>query len=326
MGRRQLGKLQVSDLGAGCMSISANYGPPADRKEGIRVIRKAHEQGVTFFDTAEVYGPLTNEALVGEALAPIRDEVTIATKFGYDIAAGGHNSRPEHIRKVVEASLRRLRTDRIDLYYQHRVDKTVPIEEVAGTVQDLIRAGKVLHFGLSEASAQTIRRAHGVQPLTAIQSEYSFMERSPEDNGVLATCEELGIGFVPWGPVGMGYLTGTIAADTPLDAKTDLRATFERFSPENRQANMPIVDLLKRFARQKNSTPSAIALAWLLAQKPWIVPIPGTRRVEHLDENLGALDVRLAAEDLREMETAFAKIEVRGGRMSPKFMSEVETL
>jgi aryl-alcohol dehydrogenase-like predicted oxidoreductase len=326
MGRRQLGKLQVSDLGAGCMSISANYGPPADRKEGIRVIRKAHEQGVTFFDTAEVYGPLTNEALVGEALAPIRDEVTIATKFGYDIAAGGHNSRPEHIRKVVEASLRRLRTDRIDLYYQHRVDPSVPIEDTVGAMKKLVEQGKVRHLGLSEAGANTIRRAHAVHPIAAVQSEYSFMERSPEDNGVLATCEELGIGFVPWGPVGMGYLTGTIAADTPLDAKTDLRATFERFSPENRQANMPIVDLLKRFARQKNSTPSAIALAWLLAQKPWIVPIPGTRRVEHLDENLGALDVRLAAEDLREMETAFAKIEVRGGRMSPKFMSEVETL
>jgi aryl-alcohol dehydrogenase-like predicted oxidoreductase len=325
MGHRQLGKLRVSELGAGCMSISANYGPPADKEQGIRVIRTAHERGVKFFDTAEVYGPLTNETLVGEALAPFRNEVVIATKFGYDIEAGGHNSRPEHIRKVVEASLRRLRTDRIDLYYQHRVDKTVPIEDVAGAVKDLILSGKVLHFGLSEASALTIRRAHAVQPVAAIQSEYSFMERSPERNGVLAICEELGIGFVPWGPLGMGYLTGKIAADAPLDAKTDFRAAFGRFSPENRQANMPVVNVLRRIAKQKNSTPSAIALAWLLAQKPWIVPIPGTRRVDHLDENLGALDVHLAAEDVREMETAFAKIEVRGGRMSPKYMSEVET-
>jgi len=324
MGHRQLGKLQVSELGAGCMSISANYGPPADKEQGLRVIRAAHERGVTFFDTAEVYGPLTNEALVGEALAPIRNEVVIATKFGYDIEAGGHNSRPEHIRKVVEASLRRLRTDRIDLYYQHRVDRTVPIEEVAGTVKDLIQSGKVLHFGLSEASARTIRRAHAVQTVTAVQSEYSFMERSPERSGVLAICEELGIGFVPWGPVGMGYLTGTIVAGTRLDAKTDFRATFERFTPENIKANMPVVDVLRRLAKQKGSTPSAIALAWLLAQKPWIVPIPGTRRVDHLGENLGALDLQLYAEDLREMEIAFTKIEVRGGRMSPKYMSEVE--
>jgi aryl-alcohol dehydrogenase-like predicted oxidoreductase len=321
---RKLGMLKVSELGAGCMSISANYGPPADRDQGIRVIRAAHEEGVTFFDTAEVYGPHTSEELVGEALAPFRDEVAIATKFGYDIEAGGHNSRPEHIRKVVEGSLKRLRTDRIDLYYQHRVDQEVPIEDVAGAVKDLIAAGKVLHFGLSEASARTIRRAHAVQPVTAIQSEYSLMERSPEHNGVLATCEELGIGFVPWGPLGMGYLTGKIDARTKFDPKTDFRSGFERFSPESIAANMPIVDLLRRFAEKKSATPAQIALAWLLAQKPWIIPIPGTRNVDHLNENLGAVNVQLTSADLREIETAFSEIKVHGGRMSEKYMQEVE--
>ena len=231
MARRRLGKLEVSELGAGCMSISANYGPPADRTQGIQVIRAAHEKGVTFFDTAEVYGPFTNEELVGEALAPFRDKVVIATKFGFDLEAGGLNSRPEHIRKAVEGSLKRLKTDRIDLYYQHRVDPNVPIEDVAGAIKDLIKEGKVLHFGLSEASAKTIRRAHAVQPVTAIQTEYSFMERDPERNGVLATCEELGIGFVPWGPVGMGYLTGKIDARTKFDPKTDLRAEFRPLLP-----------------------------------------------------------------------------------------------
>ena len=256
MKTRKLGNLEVSQLGAGCMSISANYGPPADTDQGIAVIRTAYEKGVTFFDTAEVYGPFTNEDLVGEALAPFRDKVVIATKFGFDMDAGGRlNSRPEHIRKVVEASLKRLRTDRIDLYYQHRVDPSVPIEDVAGAVKDLIKQGKVLHFGLSEASAQTIRRAHAVQPVTAVQTEYSLMNRDPERNGVLQACEELGIGFVPWGPIGMGFLTGKIDASTKLDPKTDLRAGFDRFSPANLAANQPIVDLLKQFAARENAQP-----------------------------------------------------------------------
>ena len=306
------------------MSISANYGPPADRNQGIKVIRAAYEKGVTFFDTAEVYGPFTNEELVGEALAPFRDKVVIATKFGFDLEAGGLNSRPEHIKKVVEASLKRLKTDRIDLYYQHRVDPKVPIEDVAGAIKDLIKEGKVLHFGLSEASAKTIRRAHAVQPVTAIQTEYSLMERDPEQNGVLETCEELGIGFVPWGPVGMGYLTGKIDARTKFDPKTDLRSGFDRFSPENIAANMPIVDLLKRFAEKKNATPAQIALAWLLAQKPWIVPIPGTRNMDHLNENLGAINVQLTPADLREIETAFSKIKVHGGRMNEEQMKVVD--
>ena len=324
MNKRRLGKLDVSEIGAGCMSISANYGPPADRTQGINVIRTAHERGVTFFDTAEVYGPYTSEDLVGEALAPIRDKVAIATKFGFDIEAGGLSSRPEHIKKVVEDSLKRLRTDRIDLYYQHRVDPRVPIEDVAGAVKDLIAAGKVLHFGLSEASAKTIRRAHAVQSVVAVQTEYSFMERDVEKNGVLQTCEELGIGFVPWGPVGMGYLTGKIDANTKLDPKTDLRATFDRFSPENIAANMPVVDLLKRFGAKKNATPSQIALAWLLAQRPFIVSIPGTRNMDHLNENLGALSVQLTPADLSELETEFSKLKVHGGRMNEMQMQVVD--
>jgi aryl-alcohol dehydrogenase-like predicted oxidoreductase len=324
MSTRQLGGLKVSAMGAGCMSISANYGPPASRDQGIKVIRTAYERGVTFFDTAEVYGPFTNENLVGEALAPFRDKVVIATKFGYDIEAGGHNSRPEYIKKAVEGSLKRLRTDRIDLYYQHRVDREVPIEDVAGAIKDLIKEGKVLHFGMSEASARTIRRAHAVQPVAAIQSEYSFMTRDPEQNRVLKTCEELGIGFVPWGPVGMGYLTGKIDARTKFDPKTDFRAGFERFSPENLAANRPIVDLLKRVAEQKNATPAQVSLAWLLAQKPWIVPIPGTRNTDHLTENLGAASVQLTPADLGELESGFSKITVHGGRMSENYMREVD--
>ncbi len=324
MKTRKLGKMEVSEMGSGCMSISANYGPPADRSQGIKVIRTVHERGVTFFDTAEVYGPYTNEELVGEALAPIRDKVSIATKFGFDLEAGGLNSRPDHIRKVIEGSLKRLKTDRIDLYYQHRVDPKVPIEDVAGTIRDLIKEGKVLHFGLSEASAKTIRRAHAVQPVAAIQTEYSFMERDPERNGVLKTCDELGIGFVPWGPVGMGYLTGKIDARTKFNPKTDLRAEFERFSPENISANRPVVDLLKQFAEKKNATPAQIALAWLLAQKPWVVPIPGTRNLDHLNENLEAINVQLTPADLREIETAFAKIKVYGGRMGEKYMRDVD--
>jgi aryl-alcohol dehydrogenase-like predicted oxidoreductase len=306
MKTRKLAQLEVSELGSGAMSISANYGPPADSGQGIRVLREAHEKGVTFFDTAEVYGPYTNEDLVGEALAPFRDTVAIASKFGFDIEGGGGlNSRPERIREALEGSLKRLRTDHVDLYYQHRVDPKVPIEDVAGTIRDLIKEGKVRHFGLSEASAKTIRRAHAVQPVTAIQTEYSLMERDPERNGVLATCEELGIGFVPWGPLGMGYLTGKIDARTKLDPKTDLRAGFTRFSPENLAANKPIVDLVKRFAAKKNATPAQLALAWLLAQKPWIVPIPGTRNIDHLRENLGAINVQLTPADLPENEAAF---------------------
>ena len=325
MKKRKLGRLEVSELGAGCMSISANYGPPADRGQGIELIRTAYERGVTFFDTAEVYGPFTSEDLVGEALAPFRDKVVIATKFGFDMDNNGAlNSRPEHIRKVVEASLKRLRTDRIDLYYQHRVDPAVPIEDVAGTIKELIAQGKVLHFGLSEASAKTIRRAHAVQPVTAVQTEYSVMNRDPESNGVLQTCEELGIGFVPWGPVGMGYLTGKIDVQTKLDPKTDLRSGFDRFTPENIAANKPIVDLLKRVALEKNATPAQVALAWLLAQKPWIVPIPGTRNRGHFEENVQAINVQLSPAELREFESAFAKLKVYGGRMNAMQMQVVD--
>jgi len=325
MQRRKLGNLEVSALGFGCMSISANYGPAAEKDQGIEVIRAAYEKGVTFFDTAEVYGPYTNEELVGQALAPIRDKVAIATKFGFDNENGGTlNSRPEHIGKVVEESLKRLRTDRIDLYYQHRVDPKVPIEEVAAAMKNLIQSGKVLHFGLSEASAKTIRRAHAVQRVTAVQTEYSLMQRDLEKNGVLATCEELGIGFVPWGPVGQGYLTRKIDARTTFDPKMDMRSGFPRFSPENMAANMPIVDLIGRFAEKKNATPAQISLAWLLAQKPFIVPIPGTRSIDHLNENLGAIDVDLTLEDLREIDIAVSSIRVHGGRMNEEQMRVVD--
>ena len=308
------------------MSISANYGPPAPRDQGIKVIRAAYERGVTFFDTAEVYGPFSNEELVGEALAPFRNKVVIASKFGFDLegGSGGLNSQPEHIKKVIESSLKRLKTDRIDLYYQHRVDPKVPIEDVAGAIKNLIKEGKVLHFGLSEASARTIRRAHAVEPVAAIQTEYSLMERDPEKNGVLAVCEELGIGFVPWGPVGMGYLTGKMDAHTKLDPNTDLRSGFDRFSPENLAANMPVVELLRRFAAKKNATPSQIALAWLMAQKPWIVSIPGTRNIDHLNENLGATNVQLTPADLSEIQTAFSAITVHGGRMNEMQMEIVD--
>lgn len=316
MKTRKLGSLVVSELGAGAMSISANYGPPADKAQGIKTLRTAYEKGVTFYDTAEVYGPYTNEELVGEALAPFRDKVVIATKFGFNLGGTpGMNSRPEHIKKVVEGSLKRLKTDRIDLYYQHRVDPNVPIEDVAGAIKDLIKEGKVLHFGLSEADAKTIRQAHAVQAVTAIQTEYSFMERDVEKNGVLQTCEELGIGFVPWGPMGMGYLTGNITTETKFDAKTDLRSGFVRFSPANIAANMPIVDLLKRFAKKKNATPSQISLAWLLAQKPFIVSIPGTRSLDHLNENLEAINVQLTSADLSELANEFSKLKVHGGRL-----------
>lgn len=321
---RNLGKLVVSEIGAGCMSISANYGPAADRKQGIEVIRAGYESGVTFFDTAEVYGPYTNEDLVGEALAPIRDKVVIASKFGFNIEKSGLDSRPEHIKTVVEQSLKRLKTDRIDLYYQHRVDPAVPIEDVAGAVKDLISEGKVLHFGLSEASAKTIRRAHAVQPVTAVQTEYSILERDPERNGVLDVCGELGIGFVPWGPIGMGFLSGTMDGRTKLDPKTDLRYGFDRFSPENLAANMPFIESLRKLAAKNRATPAQLSLAWLLAQKPWIVPIPGTRDIDHLSENLKAVDVQLTPSDLREIETALAGITVHGGRMNEMQMKIVE--
>lgn len=307
------------------MSISANYGPAADKNQGIEVIRAAHEKGVTFFDTAEVYGPYTNEKLVGEALEPVRNRVAIATKFGFDNEKGGIlNSRPEHIRKVVDESLKRLRTDRIDLYYQHRVDPNVPIEDVAGAVKELIAAGKVLHFGLSEASAKTIRRAHAIQPVSAVQTEYSLMIRDVEKNNVLKTCEELGIGFVPWGPVGQGYLTRKIDAETRFDPKLDMRSTFPRFSPETISANTPIIELVKQFAEKKNATAAQLSLAWLLARKPFLVPIPGTRNIAHLNENLGAVSVQLTPEDMREIDSAFSTIEVHGGRMNEEQMKVVD--
>lgn len=323
MTTRNLGKLKVSALGAGCMSISANYGAPAKIEEGIKTIRKAYESGVTFFDTAEVYGPYANEKLVGEALAPFRNKVSIATKFGFEIGAPNItlNSRPDHIKKVVEESLTRLKTDRIDLLYQHRVDPNVPIEDVAGAVKDLIAAGKVLHFGLSEANTATIRKAYSVLPVSAVQSEYSFMERSVEKNGVLDLCEELGIGFVPWGPLGMGYLAGQLNAQTPFDSKLDLRSAFDRFTPQGLAANMPIVNLLNRFASNKNATASQIALAWLLAKKPFIVSIAGTRNIPHLKENLGAYDVQLSAAEFQELENEFAKLKVYGGRMNAMQMT-----
>jgi aryl-alcohol dehydrogenase-like predicted oxidoreductase len=326
MKRRKLGTLEVSEIGFGCMNASGNYGPAPDKNQGIGVIRAAHEKGVTFFDTAEFYGPYTNEELVGEALAPVRDTVAIATKFGFDNEKGGLlvNSRPEHIRKVVEGSLKRLRTDRIDLYYQHRVDPNVPIEDVADAVKELIAAGKVLHFGLSEASAKTIRRAHAIQPVSAVQTEYSLMNRDVEQNSVLKTCQELGIGFVPWGPMGQGFLAVKIDARTKFDPKMDVRSEFPRFSSENIAANMPIVDFLRQFSERNDVTPVQISLAWLLAQKPFIVPIPGTRSVDHLLENLRATDVQLTPADLHEIESALSKIEVHGGRMNEERMMAVD--
>lgn len=317
MQKRKLGKsnLQVSAIGFGCMGLSFGYGPAVDKQHGISIIRAAVERGVTFFDTAEVYGPFTNEELVGEALAPFRDQVVIATKFGFRIENGkqaGLDSRPEHIKQVAEASLKRLKTDRIDLFYQHRVDPNVPIEDVAGTVKDLIQQGKVRHFGLSEAGTQTIRRAHKVHPVAALQSEYSLWWREPEKE-IIPTLEELGIGFVPFSPLGKGFLTGTINKDTQFD-KTDFRNIVPRFSAENRQANQALVDLIGRFAQQKKATPAQIALAWILAQKPWMVSIPGTTKLHRLEENLGAVSVELTQADLRELETAASRIPVQGAR------------
>ena len=319
MQKRKLGKsnLEVSAIGLGCMGLSFGYGPAVDKQTGIALIRSAVEQGVTFFDTAEVYGPFTNEELVGEALAPFRDQVVIATKFGFDIdpktrQQGGLNSWPEHVKEVAEASLKRLKTDRIDLFYQHRVDPSVPIEDVAGAVRELIRDGKVKHFGLSEAAVQTIRRAHTVQPVTALQSEYSLWWREPEDE-VVPTLEELGIGFVPFSPLGKGFLTGAINENTSFDS-TDFRNVVPRFTPEARKANQALVDLIGEIAARKHVTRAQIALAWVLAQKPWIVPIPGTTKLNRLEENVGAARVELTLDDLHDIESAISKIPVQGAR------------
>jgi aryl-alcohol dehydrogenase-like predicted oxidoreductase len=318
MQKRRLGKsnLEVSSLGFGCMGLSFGYGPAVDKQQGTSLIRAAVERGVTFFDTAEAYGPYANEELVGEALAPFRDQVVIATKFGFKFDSEGKqaglDSRPEHIKEVADASLKRLKTDLIDLFYQHRVDPNVPIEDVAGAVKDLIKQGKVKHFGLSEAGVKTIRRAHTVQPLAALQSEYSLWWREPE-NEVIPTLEELGIGFVPFSPLGKGFLTGKISEATQFD-KRDFRNIVPRFTPENRKANQALVDLIGRFAQQKKATPAQIALAWLLAQRPWIVPIPGTTKLHRLEENIGAANVELSPDDLRELNTAASKIPVQGAR------------
>jgi len=319
MQKRKLGKsnLEVSALGLGCMGMSFSYGPAMDKKDGISLIRAAVERGITFFDTAEVYGAYTNEELVGEALAPFRGKVAIATKFGFKIdpntgKQAGLDSRPEHIKEVAEASLKRLKTDVIDLFYQHRVDPEVPIEDVAGAVKDLIRAGKVKHFGLSEAGVQTIRRAHAVQPVTALQSEYSLWWREPEAE-ILPTLEELGIGFVPFSPLGKGFLTGKITEGTKFD-QTDFRNIVPRFSPENRKANQVVVDLISKFAQQKKATTAQIALAWILAQKPWMVPIPGTTKLHRLEENIGAAAIELTPDDLRQIDSATSKIAVQGAR------------
>ena len=320
MQKRKLGKsnLEVSAIGLGCMGMSFSYGPPKDKQEMISLIRTAVERGVTFFDTAEVYGPYTNEELVGEALAPFRSQVVIATKFGWKIdpkaerGLAGLDSRPEHIREVAEASLKRLKTDVIDLFYQHRVDPNVPIEDVAGAVKDLIREGKVKHFGLSEAGPKTIRRAHAIQPVTALQSEYSLWYRNPEKE-VLPTLEELGIGFVPYSPLGKGFLTGKINENTTFD-RSDFRNQLPRFTPQARRANQALVDLLGVIARRKNATPAQIALSWLLAQKPWIVPIPGTTKLTRLEENIGAAAIELTPDDLRGIENAASQITVQGAR------------
>jgi aryl-alcohol dehydrogenase-like predicted oxidoreductase len=320
MRKRNLGNsgLEVSAIGLGCMGLSYGYGPATEKQQAMAVIRTAVEWGVTFFDTAETYGPFTNEELVGEALAPHRERVVIATKFGFDISPdgqrrGGLNSQPEHIKQVAEASLKRLKIDVIDLFYQHRVDPAVPIEDVAGAVKELIQAGKVKHFGLSEAAATTIRRAHAVQPITAVQSEYSIWTRDPEPE-VLPTCEELGIGFVSWSPLGQGFLTGKIDASTKFES-TDFRSLFPRFTEEARNANLAVVDLLKQIAQRKTASPAQVALAWLLAQKPWIVPIPGTTKIHRLDDNIASTSLELTREDLDEINSSASKIPIKGDRL-----------
>ncbi|HTM90608.1 MAG TPA: aldo/keto reductase [Terriglobales bacterium] len=319
MQKRTLGKsgLEVSAIGLGCMGLSFGLGPAVDKQDGISLIRGAFERGVTFFDTAEVYGPFANEELVGEALAPFRDQVVIATKFGFKIdpttgKQAGLDSRPQHIKEVAEASLKRLKTDVIDLFYQHRVDLEVPIEDVAGAVRDLIQQGKVKHFGLSEAGVRTIRRAHAVQPVTALQSEYSLWWREPEAE-IIPTLRELGIGLVPFSPLGKGFLTGKISEDTKFD-KSDFRNVVPRFTPENRKANQTLIDLLANFAQKKKATPAQIALAWLLAQKPWMVPIPGTTKLHRLEENIGAVSVKISPDDIRELDMAASRIPVQGAR------------
>ncbi|PTB16739.1 aldo/keto reductase [Trinickia symbiotica] len=329
MQMRKLGRsnLEVSALGLGCMSMSAIYGPPGDKQEMIKLIRAAHERGVTLFDTAESYGPFINEELVGEALQPIRDQVVIATKFGFDLdlvtgeRRSGTNSRPEHIKAVAEACLKRLRTDRIDLFYQHRVDPTVPIEDVAGAIKDLIVQGKVMHFGLSEAGVETIRRAHAVQPVTAVQSEYSLFWRGPEA-GLLSTLEELGIGFVPFSPLGAGFLTGRVDEKTRFHP-ADFRNIVPRFSPEARKANKALIEVLETFAADKNATPAQIALAWLLARERWIVPIPGTTKLHRLEENLGALDLDLTEEDVSHLSEKISKIQVKGDRLPAAILKAI---
>jgi aryl-alcohol dehydrogenase-like predicted oxidoreductase len=329
MQKRKLGKsnLEVSTLGLGCMGLSSGFGPPVEKPYGISLVRAAFERGVTFFDTAEAYGPFANEELVGEALAPFRDQVVIATKFGFKIdpkaerPLAGVDSRPEHIREVAEASLKRLKTDVIDLFYQHRVDPNVPIEDVAGSVKDLIQQGKVRHFGLSEAGVQTIRRAHKVQPVTALQSEYSLWWREPEAE-IIPTLEELGVGFVPFSPLGKGFLTGAINEQTKFD-KNDFRNIVPRFTPENRKANQALVDVLGRFAKQKRATPAQIALAWLLAQKPWIVPIPGTTKLQRLEENIASGSIELTRDDLRQIDNVASKIPVQGERYPESFQKLV---
>jgi aryl-alcohol dehydrogenase-like predicted oxidoreductase len=325
MKTRKLGTLEVSELGFGCMNLATNYGPAAPIDEAIKVIREAHRNGITFFDTAEVYGPYTSETIVGGALEPFRNEVKVATKFGFNLTEkSGLDSRPEHIKWMVDGCLKRLRTDHIDLFYQHRVDPNVPIEDVAGAVKELIEAGKVLHFGLSEANPSTIRRAHAVQPVAALQTEYSLINRDPESNRLLETCEELGIGFVPWGPMGMGYLTQNLDAQTVFDPKSDLRSTFDRFQPETITANKPFVDRIRELARAKGATTAQISLAWLLAQKPFIVPIPGTGKVKHLLENIESTKIVLTAGDLEEIDGALAEYKVHGGRMNEQQMRVVE--
>jgi aryl-alcohol dehydrogenase-like predicted oxidoreductase len=328
MRKRELGRsgLEVSTIGLGCMGLTSNYEPPAARADAVSLIRAAAERGVTFFDTAEAYGPYKNEEIVGEALAPFRDEVVIATKFGHkfgkELSQLGVDSRPEHIREVADASLKRLRTDHIDLFYQHRVDPNVPIEDVAGAVKDLIRQGKVRHFGLSEAGARTIRRAHAVQQVTALQSEYSLWWREPEQE-ILPTLDELGIGFVPFSPLGKGFLTGAITTETTFGAK-DLRNSIPRFAREARDANLVVVDLVTRIAARKHSTPAQIALGWLLAQKPWIVPIPGTTKLHRMEENVGAADVELTEAELREIEDVLAGVTVQGERYPPFLAAMVD--
>jgi aryl-alcohol dehydrogenase-like predicted oxidoreductase len=324
MKHRKLGNsgMEVSALGMGCMNLSFGTGKAVNTSDGVKTIRAGFEKGITFFDTAEAYGPLTNELLVGEALQPFRKNVIIATKFGM-ISDTGINSRPEHIRKAVEESLTRLRTDYIDLYYQHRVDPNVPIEEVAGVLKDLIQAGKIRYYGLSEAGVDTIRRAHAVHPLAAVQNQYSIWTREPEEK-VLPLCGELGIGFVPWGPLGTGFLAGNITADTKFDAATDLRAQFPRFTPDAIKANMPVVDMLRDIAKRKNANPVQIALAWLLAQKPWIVPIPGMDKIEYIDDNIKSIELELTSDDLREIDNHMSKITLQGARLNEGLLSMSE--